>query len=641
MEEGIVFYFLALLCLFLSSLFSGYLLLRISGFYKQITGQFSRVFASSLLGLVFLVLLYSLIKSGAYTVNVFFIPVLVQLCFSGAKHPRIIFEPEPRNLKSSLILTIISLVLPFCYFAMVLFKGGVFPWHGVDYDNVMYAKLSEELRISGLENRWVMYFSDPSLVKGLEPYHYFESWTNAMCQDIFRSNSVLGFYLLVYPVFLSIAIIGLMAMFEHFGKAGWLQLVLSVAFLFIGPVYQLKMMGYEENRMSCEIPWQCYGEKFSAYYPFIILALLLLLKGQDLRGYLVLMGLCIVSATLLPAILISFFLFLIVLKPLRKALLITAAPFLFLFVLFYVFNSSDHVFSLSSGSLSGYSGLHQGSMSTGSLKMVTGNFIVSFLTNLKNFMLVYIWIIPFFLLMWRILGPVFVKRICIPLLLCLSGLFASAGLLYHPDSHQLFSNTLVILHVAAICLFVSVLDPKEKRPLVTKLIYGFILVFALNSGWCSLQAYKAAQKSIDADDQYILSLKDVIKGVASKKVGLLCTPEDYVRYFVLREKNSLYQLSYLGLDPLPINLSSPEILSVPDSLLWQRGFPMIRESDSFFRFAKSRSGNLDSLRSLFIDKTDLKYVILTPHYPYPVFLDRFKPKIVTDKASKLRFVSLN
>lgn len=640
MQGGILVYFFSFLSFFLISLFSGYLLLRLSGISEHIKGLYTRGFVCSLCGLVFLVLLYSLVKSGGFTVNIFFPVIFALLYFSERKPILTPVKTEGESVYQVIIIMALTVLFPFLYFLFVMFKGGNIPWNGVDYDNVMYAKLAEELANSGLENKWFMYFSDTSKVRGLEPYHYFESWTNALCHQVFNTNLVLGFYLVVYPLLLSISILGVLALFEHFKKPGWTDFIISIALLFLGPIYQIKMSGYQENRMSCEIPWQCYGEKFSVYYPFILSSLLLLLKGYKLRVHIVLLCLCIVSSTLFPAILLFYFGLILFSKHLRKGLLLTVVPFLIVFILVYVFNSPTKNSSSNPNELLGYSDLATAEFSMTWFKLALSNFAFSVFIILKSFFSGYFWIVPLFFLAFKILERTFLKDVSSLLVFCICGLCVSSFLFRHPDSHQLFSNSLTVLHGVLICLVICLLCQHNKSKLESNGLKVVVVLLAFNNAICSLMAYKEAQKNNNVSDEYLMTAWTLTKGNPSKKVGLICTPADYVNYFVQRKKNSLYFLSYLDLDPLPINLSSPEIKSVPDSLLWKQDYPLIRKSDAFYGFIEGKKGDMDSLRALFIERTGLKYILITPNHPYPAFLEKFHPKTLCDSATKLRLIRL-
>ncbi len=639
MPGDAVFYGCTLLFLFVSTLIAGFVCFQLCRF-PHLNSFYTRVFAYSLSGTVILVLLYSLLKSRGLTVHllffVFFLFAFRDWSRANSLPPWQLFLGS--TLRKSLILGL-SIVFPFCYFLFLLWKPGV-GWNGVNYDNVLYAKLSLALAAGGPENKWWMYFSDASQVTGWEPYHYFECWLNALCYSIAGTNSLLGLYLVVYPLFLCLSLLGLMAVFEHFKMPLLTEFLLAICLLFVGPVLQLKVLSYGTNRMACELPWQTYGEKFASYYPFVIAAFLFLLKGNKTWFYMSLLVLGIVSATVLPALLLFFAFVIFLEKDLRSVLFGRLMIVLLVLGVFYFIGATKGGRFFDEIKASG--DFATGHLSFSRLKLSLSNAAYALVINLRDFGWSYFWIVPF---LWLTRKTTEFPRggVRMSLLFVCSGLLVSGVFFRNADSHQFFSNTQPVLNVAMIVLMVALFAKAPRRRIVFAGISAFAVGMCISNFFFVWREHRQEQKEVTVSDAYMSQISLAVdSGPGKRQVGLLCTTEDYVQYFVGRTHNSLYHLAFLNLDPLPLLLSSTDMAPLPDSLLWTRVYPKIRQGDAFYRFAHKhlREQNGDSLKLAFIAQKQLPYLILTPHYTMPDALASLADQIYVDEATHLRFVRL-
>ena len=300
-----VFLFLSIYLCFLSLVFLlGFFSLRLFKTTFPLKGFYTKTFTSLLFGLILLVTFFSVLKTQFLTVTIFF-PLSLVFAFYGRSIRLQLKEPERKKITTGFILSIVFLtLLPFLYFALQVFKTGEFHFKALDYDNVVYGHLSSYLADTGVENKWFSYFTDHSTITSVEPYHYIECWLNAAVISVFKTNSLLSFYLVTYPLLILISCFGLLAIIEHYKQLKFSDLILSFLLLFIGAVFSIKQSNYHFNTLAAEVPLQHYGEKFSVYYPFILFSVLLLINNLKQEALLFGLTLCIVSSTLLPAIVI-------------------------------------------------------------------------------------------------------------------------------------------------------------------------------------------------------------------------------------------------------------------------------------------------------------------------------------------------
>lgn len=644
MGETLVFYGSVLLLVFFLSFLVGLLLYRLLAPKSRPSSFFATIFSYSFSGICVLILIYSIVRAGGASVSWLLVLPLVYFLIDYAVQGN---SNKPGNYLvreyglQSYLLAVLACLIPFLYFVVVLWKSGDFHWQGLNYDLVMYAKLSQSLAETGIENKWWMYLSDAASVQGVEPYHYFDCWLNAALCAGLNANPVLGLYLIVYPFFLSVALFGVLALLEHFKPLQWPEFLLSVLLLFLGPIMQLKGWYYGANRMAIELPWQTYGEKFAVYYPFCIGAMLLYLKGRLRWAFYLILGLCVVSITVLPALLALVGGILMFVKKDRLPLALLSALFFGTMWLFYLalHQGQEALPSVAAA----YTGLGEESVSLSSLKRVAADVVLAFFVNLRDFSISYAWTLPLFLITYR--RAILPKRLLLyTALFVLGGLLCSSVVYTHPDSHQFFSNTQVLLQALLITMVVGIVCTTRHQPLLLGGTLVLVIVVGLNNMTSALRAHRQEQASLTVADSYFDKVRGLVKNTpGNQQVGLFCGQDDYVRYFVGRQHNSFYHLSYLGLDPLPILMTSTELSTVPDTLLWARVYPYLRAQDAFFKFSEkvARDYHPEAVKEAFVRTQQVRYLILTPGYGYPIWLQKLVKDTCTDPRTGLVFAALH
>ena len=271
----------------------GHYLLKFTSGLLNITGFYTNMFIKSLTGLTASVILYSIIATSFKTINLVLLIVIafliIELLIYKRKHKAPIYlrsfdvqeELSVSNLlKKTIPLFIISLFI-YGWFALLILKFHAgFPYIMNCNDKVLYSNLSMMLDITGQENRWgIQNILNPDY-HGIEPYHYFELWLNAMFSSLYRSLNFISLYLLSYPLTNFMIVVGLLAIGES--------------------------------------PMEFLGERFTLYYLFLILSFLFYLHGYSAIALTSILLIPITSVGTLPGIIGGLALFLIVAVVLRK-----------------------------------------------------------------------------------------------------------------------------------------------------------------------------------------------------------------------------------------------------------------------------------------------------------------------------------
>ena len=626
---------------------SGFFVLK--SFRKKfiVPGFYTGLFLSFLLGLITLVFIFSIVKTHFLTVCIFF-PVVFFLSFYGKKIALSSVDAiEGKNNKLSFYLVNTLLVLlPFIYFSFVLFKNGSFHFNAVAYDNATYSELSVYLAETGFENKWCMFFSDLSSVKGVEPYHYVDSWLNAITCSVFGSNALQSFYLVTYPLLITIILSGILAIVEHFKKIRILELTLAVLLLFIGPVYGIKNLNYHFNSIGCEIPLQHFGEKFAIYYPFILLSILLILNNYVKESVLWLLSLCIVSSTVLPAmVLFSFFLLLISGKN-KKHLLVRISLFFILYIGFFVLFSSGKNSSGNSNNMLGFTDLETYEFSSRWFKLSLSNFAYGFGTSLKYFFADYFYMLPLFFYVIFFKKDISINKPLLALtLLSFFGLTVACIFYKLPDSYQLFTNTLPLLHCIVITFVIFALYKNSANKIIILTTWLFVVLLCSNTLYCSLNEYAELNRKAAVSDSYMEQVKTlIIKDKRRQKIGFIYNQADHDNLFLHPDLNYLYHLSYLSLNAVPLRLS---IMDVNDSILSpvaRKAYSVLDQHELFYTFCLNKHytpQNSDSLKIRFIKNYHLNYLLIGPTTIIPNYLTVGNSTIITDPKTHLRFIRLN
>lgn len=607
-------------------------------------GLYTGLFLSLLFGLISLVTIFALVKTHFLTVCIFF-PLLFFLCFFKRDIRLQALYPAQEitrgfSFYSALIL---FTLLPFIYFSLIVFKSGDFHFSALDYDNVLYSKLSAFIAQSGIENRWGMVFSDLSLVKGVEPYHYVDSWLNAACFSISGLPPLLLFYLVTYPVLIMITLCGILAIIERFKKISIYDFLVVILLISIGPIYQVKMANYHFNSMACEIPLQHFGEKYSVFYPFIMLSVLFVLNNYFREALIWLLSLAIVSSTTLPALSIFLIPCAFFLKENKIQLMLKLTIFFTAYLSFYILLSSGEESNSNAENIIGFTDFGAANFDWGWLKLTVSNFMYSLCSNLKYFLANYVYAVPILVYFIFFRKSKQSKLLLFLLCLCFSGLIAASFLYKLPDSHQLFTNTLPLFHCIMIMLIITLF-----YSFANKLTRIFILIvtglFFTNTIACSLVEYSDLHAKSGVSDAYLLEVKKLtMNDPGDQRIGYISNQQDEEYLKFNPDSNYLYHLSYLDINPIPLRMSLPEINDSGYTHLIKKSDTLKNNHELFYTFylkLSARAQNPDTIKYRFIKKYHLTYLLIGPTTPIPSFISTINPAIIRDQKTGIRFLRL-
>jgi hypothetical protein len=296
------YYFYSLAC-FLIFYFSGHILCSILSII--IDSLYKRIFTKTFIGLVFIILVYSIIRSSGMTINIVIIPLVLFIFLSGDYKFRL---APVRNIisitedKKALFPSILLLSILFaCQYWLIIYTKTGYPAI-LNSDDLFNSHAAMYINYTGKETlNWN--YIHPTNNEG-SPYHYFICWIISFLSMLFRQNPYLANELSVNPLFYFLTIIGLWAFAEKYSVS---------AFIKIFCVFILFMCGLHLSIMD-KYPlfnWSYFyfnifepDAKLSLYYIVIIASILLLQYTKYTTALLVFLLLPIFSIVLAPSVFI-------------------------------------------------------------------------------------------------------------------------------------------------------------------------------------------------------------------------------------------------------------------------------------------------------------------------------------------------
>lgn len=613
----------------------GFGLLKLS---KNLTinGVYTHTFVCLLLGITLLVVCYSLLRSHGLSINVF-LPLVLAMVFYRRK----IRLGQAGQIEGNFNFSWLHLpviLFSFAWFALVVMKPGALPFRAVEYDNALYSQLSEQLRQTGIENRWWMNFSDTTSITGPNPYHYFDGWLNALLVALSGVNPLAGFYLVTYPLFVTLALYGILALFEQFKRIDLLRVLLAVLLLLAGPVYLIKNHDHLFNTNGSEIPLQHYGEKLAVYYPFICFAMLLLFNGFSEAALLWLLSLCCVSFTVFPALLIAYLFLLPFTFKKHKSALIAAAFFFLAIVVFYRVFSSIHDLP-GAGNWRSYTDLEI--LNAQHLRLFLSDLCIGFFKRLALFSADYFYALLMIAYVLAYLRSAVARQLLLLLLCCAGGLLAALIVYKMPDSAQLFTNTLVLVHALIIALFIILLH-QAKHKFIANVFMIIVLFNSACNAWLSFKEYRTMQKNISVSDDYLLRVKSMADScTVQPKAGFIYNQADLDQLLSKPYSNYLYHLAWAGINAVPVKLSCNEVDQFNGTPGEQQLLRMLNEQELFYNYKVARPNmTADSLMLTFIKQQQLRFILASPTAHIPAFLEQHAT-VITDAGTHLKFLRIS
>ena len=189
-----------------SAFLSGLLLIGISALVGYFVTHFREninISKATLLGLILIVVIYSLFKTTFYTLNILCVPLLIYFLLSQS-------SKKESTLKANFLLIIRENILyfiivhffSFLYFTYLYFDFDLFAIKYVWYDTVYYSNLSRGIDSTCIENLNSVFYQFSKSEK-ITLYHYFDVWLNIIVTKISGLNHYSALVLVTYPVLLS------------------------------------------------------------------------------------------------------------------------------------------------------------------------------------------------------------------------------------------------------------------------------------------------------------------------------------------------------------------------------------------------------------------------------------------------------
>ncbi len=677
MPEAVIlfikYYFLLALTLFLCYLVGYFVFKLIRSKHILIKGFYSSLFVRLLCGLTAMIAVYSIVRSAGQTINmglVLIISFLVIEFIFLKKNKNLPLElsilPENEtetnrgNITGKLLpLFIVSFIL-YSWFASIVLTGSDWVFSIPNKDNIFYSNISLMLTQTGIENTCGINNLINDAYSGINPYHYFELWLNAGLSVVYCSPNLLSLYLLTYPMLNIIAVLGLFALLEKISTVSLFQQMAVPLFLFLGGLYfylEKPSSVYVLNYI--EAPLEYFGEKFSAYYPFLFLSVLLFINGY--------ITIALASLLILPILSISVGMGTlggILLFSLTAVLTRQINKYEFIRICFYVFCLGGFIifmytyFGNTKLRYHEYGNVMETTDLTGWSFRSVKIFIAELLYRMKDIfyrsLLLYL---PFILLSTILLFSKGVKshyKNLSWLMLCcyFASLFGSATFYKMQNGWQLYTNVLCFVNVLFIVLaLVFFFEKKSLTPLNKKIrsaILAITLIVLFSKAVYAYHIYDVQkEKNNSLSAEYLEKIRRITFKEEEKAIGVMLFEETEYKTLAIKgyPDHSFYLpflSQYMGCIDISI-LGDTLVRELRDNI------PMIEkksiEISAFNQFVKSQQekNNFVSIQQSqidFIDQYNIKFIIASKNVLINQLIIERVDTLFSDPRSGQRFLLL-
>lgn len=405
-------------------------------------------FISFIVGLIVLLVLYSTIKTGGKTINIWLIFVFVFLYINYK--PKIILDKiRLSEFKKVLILSAVVLLPIFAYQCYFYFDFGNNTYKVLHADHYFYAKMVSSLNVYGTENTSdaIVFIKDKSSI-GLNPYHYSELWIAALFAKLFNISSVAAYFLIAIPLFVSIYTIGIYTLLKNAINNKYFRYTVSLLCLFVGGIYfsvynNFELTNYLNNSDNSIL--SLFSQKLSLIYVLVLLAFVLYNKGEKFLSYIVFIIIPVFSISFLPAIYGGLLLMNVfdliknkfnVTKEIGINTLLIVSSITFFTLFYLIFKSNFSVEKVTSEFF--LQKVIHGNIVITDLKVFIGN-------NIYRLLRAFIYYGPFLILIFAIKKPNKLFSLICLFLFC--GVLASSLMYQISNSGQFASNVYIMLSV--------------------------------------------------------------------------------------------------------------------------------------------------------------------------------------------------
>jgi len=210
---------------------------------------------------------------------------------------------QTENILKKIAGLLLLSILIYVWFAYIIINPqSEFGFFLPDKGKIYYANIADMLS-TGQENRWGINNIISEYYKGVAPYHYFELWLTKLFSVFTGTPCVASLYLFVYPVLNFLAMLGFLSLIERIAKVTLLKKLSVLVLLFASGFYfDSANPNFSYSMNFGESSMEYMGEKYVAYYPFIILSFLLFLEGALVPALTLLLMVPVISISTLPGV---------------------------------------------------------------------------------------------------------------------------------------------------------------------------------------------------------------------------------------------------------------------------------------------------------------------------------------------------
>ncbi|MDD3875732.1 MAG: hypothetical protein PHT69_03870 [Bacteroidales bacterium] len=277
------------------------------------------LFYSLLFGICVIVVFFSLFITNFKTIN-------ISLIFLGILLIAKYFRKDSINYKENYskitdfaknhTIRILIFSLPFFLFeAFYFFNNEDFHYIIPFVDYIDMHNISQVITQTGQENNKYLLtnFYYPQF-HGIAPYHFFELWLNGFLSYFLPLPGTLTLMLFVYPFFYFTSFIGLIAIWEQYGKLNLFKYILSLIILITGGMYfkfynNFQILEFYGGNVGNLM--HIWGKKSAVLYPFIIAAYLSMAMKEYILSLAFWLCLGVIAIGVLPGIAGGIFIFII------------------------------------------------------------------------------------------------------------------------------------------------------------------------------------------------------------------------------------------------------------------------------------------------------------------------------------------
>ena len=624
----------------------------ILAFLPKSKGLFFQLFVSLAIGILVLVLLFSIFASGGKTIHVILLPIIGLFFF---KYRKSITKPTINfcEIRTELLWAILLFIPVFLYQSYFFFDFVNGTVKSLLWDNYAYASYIDSLRLWGAETRYVdMNYFSPEFRKGLVPYHYSELWLSAFWASLFKLSSIKAYYFITNSLLLTAFTTGVCSLFEQKIDKKYVIVPLSFLLLFIAgltfPFYGhsdlLPCLWFKNMSMLGIL-----GSKMAFIYLYLLMAIILLKRGELFLGNTLLLTIPLFSIGLMPGIWGGMLLVQIFDITKQRFKINRNHVYVFGFVGFAIvlYALFYHVFK--SGNVDDYTSKYifshgifksvYGGITIANIKIVIANFICYSIPTIGlNMLKMLVFFFPFLIIIYRSVQRnarlwlfTLIAVICGATITTLC-----AGIL---DTGQFTTNLSVIMAVLIIIgiaeLVVDTYIKPSKINFVLIFIAGILLFYNLIG---TIQSRDAMQTWHDDDHVFLKKIAETVKSEKTVVCLVLLSEDEYARqpYLWWYDRNDADIVSQYSNAHFIFTLANPELYFK---------YKEIRESEKFaYNYLTPinawRNKNNGQDLEAFIKQFSIRYFYVKKSVKLPLYITRNTKNSIESTKTGTNFIEL-